>query len=255
VTVAAIGMVKDEVDIITSSIAKMAGEVDFLIVSDNGSSDGTREALEQLTGDVPLTVVDDPEVAYYQAAKMTQLARVAARQGADWVVPFDADERWYSPFGRVADVLVDRAEAIVPATLYNHVPTVVDRDEPDPFLRMGWRCREPGALPKVACRTAVPVQVHQGNHHASYDTTTAEAGVLVIRHFPYRTPAQFESKVRNGAAAYAATDLPTHEGEHWRQFGRTLDNGGPVALAAEYRARFLIDDPEADPDLIWDPAS
>jgi hypothetical protein len=44
-------------------------------------------------------VVTDREPAYFQAAKMTRLARAAARAGADWVVPFDADELWFADRG------------------------------------------------------------------------------------------------------------------------------------------------------------
>ena len=55
-----------------------------------------------------------------------------------------------------------------------------------------------------------------------------------------------------GAAAYAATDLPEHQGQHWRDYGRLLESGGPDALADVFRAWFW--QPHPTKDLIRDPA-
>src|SRR5262245_51477569 len=109
-------MVKDEADIIGFTVARMFGQVDEIIIADNGSTDGTRELLEQL----PVQLVDDPDPAYYQSRKMTDLAARAAAAGAEWVIPFDADEVWYSPFGRISDVLHGQpTSAIATADLYD----------------------------------------------------------------------------------------------------------------------------------------
>lgn len=249
-TVWGIARVKDEADVIAATVQHMLGEVDCVLVEDNDSSDGTREILERLSG--TLIVQGDDEVAYYQAAHMSRLAVQAAEHGAEFVIPFDADEIWYSPFGRVGDVLLDHPEALIAtAEMHDHVATGAD-PEGDPVTRMGWRRRSPGELPKVACRPNPPVRIHQGNHGADYGDTLH--GLLQVRHFPYRSEAQFERKVRNGAAAYAATDLPEHEGEHWRGYGRILDEGGPEALAEVFRKWFWVAEPQTQPELIYDPA-
>ena len=103
---------------------------------------------------------------------------------------------------------------------------------------------------KVAARTRPAVTIHQGNHGADHGERVD--GRLIVRHFPYRSVEQFVSKVRNGAAAYAATDLPEHEGQHWRDYGRILQDGGPDALADVFRQWFWQAEPTRD--LIFDPA-
>lgn len=247
-----ISMVKDEADVVEATVRRMLDQVDRVLVADNGSTDGTREILDRLAGDLPVTVRDDHEQGYWQSRKMTALAADAGEMGASWIVPFDADEVWYSPFGRIADVLAEHPEAsIATATLYDHVATGADPAEPDPTRRIGWRRREPGELPKVACRQYARVTIHQGNHGADHGAHLD--GLLVVRHFPYRSVEQFVSKVRNGAAAYAATDLPEDQGQHWRDYGRILAEGGPDALGDVFRQWFWTADPTGDSTLIYDP--
>lgn len=249
-TVVGIARVKDEADIIGSTVAHMLTQVDHVIVEDNGSTDGTLGILAGLD----VEVLHDPTVGYYQSAAMSRLAALAANgHGATVVVPFDADEVWYSPHGRIADVLADfPAASIFTARLYDHVATGADPAGIDPVARIGWRRRAATPLPKVACAPLAPVTIHQGNHGCDYGAT--QDNLLVVRHFPYRSVDQFVSKVRNGAVAYAATDLPEDVGAHWRQYGALLESGGPEAIGDVFRAWFWTAAPDVDPALIFDPA-
>lgn len=259
----AVSMVRDEADIIGVTVRNLQAQVDHVIVADNGSTDGTREILHGLG----VEVIDDPERGYYQSAKMTALAHLARERGAEWVVPFDADELWYSPHGEIRDVLADLPEtcAVVGADLYDHVCTAVDPDEPDPVARIGWRRRGALALPKVAVRARPDLTITQGNHGARYsiDPAVLRDGTLVVRHFPYRSAEQFVRKVRNGAEAYrAATGLPADAGAHWRQWGAILDEHGEDAVADIFRRWYWRRRPdrverierEDQPSLIFDPA-
>ncbi|MBP9052923.1 MAG: glycosyltransferase family 2 protein [Ilumatobacteraceae bacterium] len=249
-TVAAVSMVRDEADIVEATVRHMLTQVDVVILADNGSVDGTREVLERL----PVHLLDDPERGYYQSEKMTRLAHLARSEyGADWVVPFDADEWWYSPHGRISDVLEDGFGAwpVVTAELYDHVATGVDAPELSPVHSMGWRRREPAPLPKVACRTAPDLVIEQGNHGARYDAPAPQTSGLVVRHFPYRSAEQFARKAVNGAEAYAATDLPEDVGRHWREYGRIAAECGVEALHDVFRRWFWVAEPSDD--LIFDP--
>lgn len=257
-SVVAIARVKDEADVIAATVTRMREEVDHVIVEDNASTDGTVEILHTLD----VEVLHDATVGYYQSRMMSRLAAYAAQErGAAWVIPFDADERWMSPFGRIRDVLTEHPQAsIATAVLYDHVATGIDpQDIEDPVARLGWRRRDPAPLRKVAVRPYPRVTIHQGNHGADYGDTVD--GLLVVRHFSHRSAAQLITKVRNGAAAYAQTTLPPEVGAHWRQWGSILDERGEEAIVELFRTWYWRLDPtaeltingESQPPLIFDP--
>lgn len=261
--VAAISMMRDEEDVAADVIKHLIEErVDVVIVSDNNSTDSTREQLEDLVTWAEacgshLIVIDDPEEGYYQSRKMTALAHRAHEEfGAEWIIPFDADEVWYSRQAHLSDHLRSQPlqVRVVGAQLFNHFTTDLDEDGCS-FEAMVWRQVEPGALPKVAVRWHETLVIHQGNHSAEMNgVTLTPAPGLEIRHFPYRSADHFIRKARNGAEAYRkATDLHKNEGAHWRQYGDLLDRYGESALREVYEKYFHFMAP-INEGMIHDPA-
>lgn len=263
-------LVKDEADIIEYTVRHLLTQVDMVYVSDNASTDGTYELLRALELDEVsgrLSVSRDEEVGYYQAAKTTGLAQRAYADGHAWVVPCDADEFWYSPFGRVGDVLEGLPDGypFASAGMLNHLVTAADpAAEPNPFKRMGWRLVEWNPLPKIACRTSSALAIGMGNHDAvtearahSGSSVTLE-GQLVIRHYPWRSAEQFTRKIRNGALAYlAAPDLDESIGAHWRAFGHPDDEGFEERTRAWFEQWGYRASPHAEHEggeVIYDPA-
>lgn len=273
-------LVKDEDDILAYTLEHLLGEVDHVFVSDNGSTDGTREILAGYPTD-NVTVTFDADPAYYQAEKTSELARIALERGFQWVVPCDADEFWYSTDGRkISELLAGLAPdvAYVQAPLFNHLASALDPPaicsgcgrgagllgtgytactacggqggEPNPFRRIGWRQREHGQLPKVAARLRPGLEIRQGNHSAWAPGNGVTAGGLVVRHFSWRSEEQYLRKIRNGEAAYAATKLAPDVGAHWRMWQGHPDD----AVREHFRTWFWSADPAADPTLIYDPA-
>jgi len=250
----AVGMVRDEADVISGTLLHLADEVDEIIVADNGSTDGTRELLDMLADTIPLTVVDDTDPAYFQSRKMSRLAAQAGERGATWVVPFDADELWLGEH-RIADVLDRCTGNVATAALFNHFPTAVDPVTPDPFRSIVWRQPDPAPLPKVAFKWEPGAVVHQGNHGVTLPHGETPCEALQIRHFPYRSAEQFVRKARNGAAAYRATDLPVTEGAHWREHGDLLDRIGEDRFVEEVFRRWFWFLTPVESGLIQDPAA
>jgi Glycosyl transferase family 2 len=221
----AVGMVRDEADIIGTVVRHLLGQgVARVLIADNLSTDGTHEILEDLARTQPVTVLMDRLPDYYQGEKTTLLARAAARGGASWVIPFDADEIWMAPSGSVTDWLAACDAAVVQAPMFNHVPTAGDDlSEPDPVRRLRWRKTQPNRLHKVAFRAHGRARVAYGNHGVS--RRGPRTAGLQIRHFPYRSEEQFVRKLRQGSAALNATDLTDQIGKVWRGLGARDDDG------------------------------
>lgn len=249
--VVGVTMVRDEADIIEIVIRHMATQVDALVVADNRSVDGTSDILHDLIPElqIPMRVIADDEVGYEQSRKMTALALFAQAQfNASWIVPFDADEIWYAPNGSIRNHLSSQPSTVnvVAANLFDHVASGVDDlEERNPVGRINWRRNYAAPLPKVAARWHPSLTIGMGNHDVSFQFPNTEArGRMAIRHFPYRSPEQIIRKIRNGAEAYAATDLPEHFGAHWRGWGAILESQGEDAIVELFHKWHWRESPE-----------
>lgn len=240
--ITAVSMMRDEADLAAKVVHHLFAEgVDRVVVADNLSTDGTGD-LARAAG---ATIINDPDPGYYQAEKMTRLAERAIDEGATWVLPFDADEVWYSPLGLIGDVLPKIRADVIEAHGWDHIAQRIDPSNAHPFLAIRHRRSHTQPYPKIAFRATPLVRVHQGNHGVDHPAIAGRVtGPLEYRHFQYRSLEQMTRKVRQGAAAYDATSLPCTEGAHWRTLAMMSD----VALAMEWRR--LLD----EPDLILDPA-
>lgn len=221
-------MVKDEADILPSMIRHMIEDegVDHLIVADNNSTDGTTDHLHDfIRSGAPLTYVADPDPGYRQADKTNRLIHQAGAMGADWVIAWDADEWWFSPNGRLVDVLTHGITPVQWVEGYYHVPHSDDDDaEPDPIKRMVHR-RQGRDCPqsKVCFRYHPLAEIHPGNHGVNLPGERG-LGLVAFREFQYRSFDHFVRKVRNGKKAYdAAPELHPLLGIHWRRLGGLSD--------------------------------
>jgi glycosyltransferase involved in cell wall biosynthesis len=254
--VCAVMLVKDEADIIETTIRHLLWHVDEVLVADNLSSDGTNLILHKLerdTGRVHWS--HDNEIGYYQDRKTTGLAMEALARGHRWVIPVDADEIWQhnDPTVAIKDHLggVGPDVGIFRVPVFNHLCTVMDDTfQKNPVKRIRWRQRKPGMF-KVICRLRPDLYIEMGNHGAQTNGKTLTVdGPFNVRHFSWRSEDQFLRKIVNGRAAYAATSLPATYGVGWRCY----DGDSDEQIKASFHNAFEIRTPQADITLIEDPA-
>ena len=229
-------LVRDEQDIIGANVEyHLARGVDLVIATDNGSVDDTVEILRGYEAEGVLRLLHEPTDDYSQWKWVTRMARMAAKEGADWVINADADEFWWprngAGLGEEFDSLPDET-GVVQVARHNFPPRPVDERA---FLeRMTIRdldsrnSRGRPLPPKVAHRAHPEITVEMGNHRVSGpDLGLKTPGDrLEILHFPMRTYEQFENKIVKGGRALAAnTELPPGKGQTWRQLYALWEQG------------------------------
>jgi hypothetical protein len=237
-------MVRDEEDIIEETVLNLFDEgIDQILVADNLSADATPRILASLAQRLPVHVVADPVGPYWQAEKMTLLARAAARFGARWIVPFDADEIWRGEDGlSVAETLRRSPTPIVSARWLDYVPIqVADRG---PFAnRCPYRVPEAREVGKVAFRANWLARLNTGNHSVALPDRSSSPG-LRIAHFRFRSIEQMRHKAITAVAAIreARSSL---RADYWFELA-----DGDTETAAEMLERLTKRD-----DLIYDPVA
>ncbi len=241
--VVAVMMVRDEGDIIAYTLEHLLAEqVDEIVIANNRSVDATLPILLEYAQAFPVTVVDDPVIGYWQATKMTNLARDHCAEG-DWVVPVDADELWFATDGRpLGDMLRDCGAGICSASPFVHVPSEHDHANDNPFLRIQRRVTHPEQMAKVAFRWSEGAEIEMGNHGVTGVPGNRLDGVIGVRHLQYRSLEQVRRKVTNGVEAYAATPLSEVIGAHWRSLA-AMDGPALQAWWDEYIAQATVLDP------------
>jgi len=223
-------LVRDEEDIIDWNLRyHLSRGVDHIVLTDNRSTDRTRQIVREFEDAGRLTYLFEPEDDYSQdhwVTRMTELAQ--ENHAADWVIHSDADEFWWPEDG---DSLKDALSAVPPETRALEVARSnfrgLPEDDDRPFFsRMVYRERRSRDFlgnplpPKIAHRALRDPYIHQGNHHVSAAGDAVAAvpfDAVSILHFPARSPAQMRRKIANGGAAYSRNSrLPKSAGAGWR---------------------------------------
>ena len=226
-------MVRDEVDIVAAMVEHHLDQgLDLLIVTDNGSVDGTTEVLEAYSRTGRVELHHDPVHRKQQGTVVTGMARRARTEHrADWVLNLDADE-FMVPLDRTL-TLRDALKA-TPLCLNAFEVPVTNLVGPPAWSgsgvhRLAWRdVRSDAQLeeigihaqptPNAVHRGESDIKVSQGNHFVSLLSNgqpPPEVATEVL-HLPWRSWAQLERKVINAGRAYESNPelrpSPKHHG-------------------------------------------
>jgi Glycosyl transferase family 2 len=229
---AAVCMVKNEADIMESFVRHNLQFLDRLWIIDHGSLDGTPEILGQLQReDLPLEILRDDSMGFYQAEKLTALCRATFSDFMpDYVFALDADEFIRMSSRAKLEQILSRIppdlHILIPSLTY--VPTETDDiRETNPVARIRNRLRSE-TIPYYKVIVAPHFNHDQsqmigpGNHRV-FTVTTGSAkharltSDLAIAHYPVRSEAQIKSKVILGWLAHIAMGRHTQGiSYHWQ---------------------------------------
>ena len=152
-------LVRDEADILDAQIAfHLHAGVDFVIATDNRSTDGSTEILERYERAGVLHLIRELGDDMRQSEWVTRMARLAATGfDADWVLHADADEFWWPRGGSLKDVLATVPEryGVVRGCWRHYLP----RPDDESFFaeRMIVRLNEP-AFPATSDRSSTRIR-------------------------------------------------------------------------------------------------
>lgn len=246
---------RNEEDIIDSTIAFHLGQgVDFIIATDNGSTDRTPDILRRYEQQGVLHLIEEPEHNHDQATWVTRMSNIATVDlCADWIIHSDADEFWLPGHDSLKHILSKAPEdfSFLSIKRYNFLPPTQGSSTSTPFYQ-NQVIREVESLnhlgaqlpPKVCHRGHRGITIGDGNHSAWINGSrvlTEPCSEIEILHYPVRSYQQFERKIREGVAALRQnTRVPAQVGATWRYLyeeylekGRLNDYYNKLALSPE----------------------
>ena len=248
-------LVRDEEDIIEDNILfHLRQGVDAFVISDNASTDGTKDILNKLVRNHPIHVINRPDGEYLQSEWMTEMAQIAYKMfNANWVINNDADEFWMPRNGNIKShlsckdtvVAVPRGNMLIP-------------DQGKDYYESTWMVTSPIAYPretqadasaqmslllvsigkKVIVNPRGRFKVKGGNHDASHIYKSLGSRVennIFIYHFPIRSYEKFVTNAKQGAALLK-NNPDARMGNHLRRWAKMWEVG---TLEEEYE-RFLF---------------
>lgn len=258
-----ISMVRNEADIIrTNVLYHLSAGLDRIFIFDDGSTDGTDRILKKLARDPRVRWTSggsNPD--FRQGEVFTELAREAHQEGADWVVPIDADDFWYTRGGSLKGVLARSSAAVLEV---RHIDFIQRREQressAEALLHMTYRVEEPvervrarelledrkisyigmARVPKLINRTSATVAMVRGAHRVEgIDGPRERTDEVLCMHAPLRSRAVLEAKALSGRRR-GGKKPGKHLGPGWL-YSRWLELQEDARLEEEWAANSYND--------------
>lgn len=247
---AAITIVRNAVDLapLTALHHHLIG-ADCVWVIDNGSTDGTYEALRDLARKVPGLRVDRDDGPFDQAGMVTRMANELLKHDRHLIVPFDADECWDLSIPRLARFMAEQQANAVGGAVVNYiqarsvlVPTAGSwrlarrrieypvipgtlltamKDERHAFVELVLMGKEVAAPP-----TGTTVDIVKGAHHIRFEGCKSKRWRrIACLHLPLRAASELEKRVRDYKDRHAPFRVKPEWGWRLNYWSEMLESG------------------------------
>lgn len=250
-------LVRNEADIVRQNIEfHLSRGVNHIIATDNQSTDGTTEILEEFARRGILTLFHEPSDEYLQKQWVNRMVGFAIeRFGPAWLLNNDADEFWRPPntpgggAGSLKEVVAKATSPLISCRRTNLFASTIETNGVDWANSLVWRSRiasppNSQGLPKIfpklhpffCYRVPQKVIVHSGGllevgkgaHTATFSKRVHEENLGVeIFHYPVRSAEEFcESVLRISDSLKFNQGLLPSQSSKYAKWRRVYDKTG-----------------------------
>lgn len=202
--------VKDEADVIESAVRRWFWlGCERILAFDDGSADGTREILDGLLRKayLPVSTFFDDTEPYQMQKHVNKLSRAYIKyygQGAEWIIPADADEIWHFPNND-------------PGAFFASLPQTPSWGEVPYYDNFPNGVRRLHTHKKCFGYLTEEMEISIGNHMIleGHKWPKIENHGIYIEHYPVRSYEQMKRKLINHMEAYKEQHPEHAHAQNW----------------------------------------